>query len=207
VQSADEETVREITQNAGQFQRGVRFEMAALDEPTALYVYEHAPAASSDQRPVRISDRLVWIDGVANYSKFVPTKTSTVPRGYVFAAGMTHIADKLREHGIEVSTLEEAASFDAERFLITDFSHGREFQGHMMTTVNGRFERTQREFPVGSFLVDLAQPLAYLAFYLLEPESDDGLTTWNYFDDAIEPVAESGETVEFPVLKYYGTDN
>jgi hypothetical protein len=26
------------------------------------------------------------------------------------------------------------------------------------------------------------QPLGRLVFYLLEPESDDGLTTWNFLD-------------------------
>jgi hypothetical protein len=30
------------------------------------------------------------------------------------------------------------------------------------------------------------QPLARLAFYLLEPRSDDGLFEWNFFDDSLE---------------------
>ena len=32
-----------------------------------------------------------------------------------------------------------------------------------------------------------AQPLGILAVYLLEPQSDDGLVTWNFFDHAIRP--------------------
>ncbi|HYV29292.1 MAG TPA: hypothetical protein VFA77_17285 [Candidatus Eisenbacteria bacterium] len=32
-----------------------------------------------------------------------------------------------------------------------------------------------------------AQPLGILAAYLLEPESDDGLVTWNFFDAFLEP--------------------
>ena len=205
IQRAEEETKSEIAEDAGRFQRGVRFEMAPLEEPTALYVYEHelAAADSGVPRPVRVSDRLVWFDGVVNYGRFEPTKTSTVPRGYLFAAGLTHVAGKLREHGIEVTTLEQATTFEGERFLISELTQEPEYQGHTTTTVNGRFERTEREFPEGSFVVDLAQPLAYLAFYLLEPESDDGLTTWNYFDEAIGAMAESGDTVEFPVFKYY----
>jgi hypothetical protein len=31
-------------------------------------------------------------------------------------------------------------------------------------------------------LVSTAQPRGSLIVYLLEPESDDGFTTWNYFD-------------------------
>ena len=30
------------------------------------------------------------------------------------------------------------------------------------------------------------QPLARLAFYLLAPTSDDGLTTWNSLDDLLQ---------------------
>ena len=29
------------------------------------------------------------------------------------------------------------------------------------------------------------QPLARLAFYLIEPESDDGLVTWNVIDEGL----------------------
>jgi hypothetical protein len=40
------------------------------------------------------------------------------------------------------------------------------------------------------------QPLARLAFYLLEPRSNDGLLTWNFVDDALKnsntyPIARS----------------
>ena len=30
------------------------------------------------------------------------------------------------------------------------------------------------------------QPLGRLAFYLLEPTSDDGLVAWNYLDDQLK---------------------
>jgi hypothetical protein len=40
-----------------------------------------------------------------------------------------------------------------------------------------------------------------LVFYLLEPESDDGLTTWNFFDAYLE----AGKT--FPVYKLMRNEN
>nr|MDQ3082301.1 hypothetical protein [Gemmatimonadota bacterium] len=48
---------------------------------------------------------------------------------------------------------------------------------------------------VGSLIVRTSQPLGILAAYLLEPQSDDGLATWNYFDATARPGAE------FPVLR------
>ena len=50
-------------------------------------------------------------------------------------------------------------------------------------------------FAPGSFIVPLAQPLGTLAVYLLEPQSQDGLAAWNFFDDLI---SEGGE---FPVMR------
>jgi hypothetical protein len=42
------------------------------------------------------------------------------------------------------------------------------------------------------------QPLARLAFLLLEPRSDDGLTNWNVLDGKLE-----GADV-YPVLRAFG---
>jgi hypothetical protein len=55
-----------------------------------------------------------------------------------------------------------------------------------VTSVSGRFERHDVEVPAGSLVVTTKQPLGRLASYLLEPESDDGLTTWNFFDAALK---------------------
>ena len=42
----------------------------------------------------------------------------------------------------------------------------------------------------------MKQPLARLAFYLIEPRSDDGLVDWNLLDEAL------GETVPaYPIVR------
>jgi hypothetical protein len=48
--------------------------------------------------------------------------------------------------------------------------------------------------------VTLAQPLANLAAALLEPESDDGLLVWNFFDRHIVAQWGRGEQT-YPVYK------
>ena len=40
----------------------------------------------------------------------------------------------------------------------------------------------------------MTQPLARLAFYLLEPRSNDGVVTWNVVDEAIK-------VSRYPVLR------
>jgi hypothetical protein len=43
------------------------------------------------------------------------------------------------------------------------------------------------------------QPLGRLAFYLLEPTSDDGLVAWNFLDDVLKDA-----TTVYPILRIPG---
>jgi hypothetical protein len=61
----------------------------------------------------------------------------------------------------------------------------RAFQGHHETSLAGRWRDTLVTLPPGTVLVRTAQPLGIAAFYLLEPESDDGFVNWNFFDAAV----------------------
>jgi hypothetical protein len=42
----------------------------------------------------------------------------------------------------------------------------------------------------GAYFLPTAQPLGTLLVCLLEPESQDGLLTWGFFGDAVEPNAQ-----------------
>jgi hypothetical protein len=68
--------------------------------------------------------------------------------------------------------------------------------GYEMTTLDGAFAPRRREFPAGSFLVDMAQPMANAAFYYLEPQARDGFVGWGVLDEALRSVAE------YPIFKY-----
>ncbi len=72
-----------------------------------------------------------------------------------------------------------------------------------MASAEGRFEAATRTAHAGDYVVDLAQPLANLIFYMLEPQSDDGLLTWNFFDTYLEQNDVKNKVVEFPIFKYF----
>jgi hypothetical protein len=55
--------------------------------------------------------------------------------------------------------------------------------------------RERRALSAGAFVVPARQPLAALALVLLDPETDDGLVTWNVWDRALRPGAD------FPVVR------
>jgi hypothetical protein len=71
----------------------------------------------------------------------------------------------------------------------------RVFQGHREVRLRGRWRPDRRALPGGSFVVPSDQPLGALAQWLLDPESDDGLATWNAFDRSL------GVGREFPVVR------
>jgi hypothetical protein len=50
--------------------------------------------------------------------------------------------------------------------------------------------------PAGTLVVAMDQPLARLAFTLLEPQSDDGAVNWNVLDGVFEP---AGQAVALPL--------
>tara|TARA_R110002124_G_scaffold55533_1_gene156944 strand:+ start:5854 stop:6003 length:150 start_codon:yes stop_codon:yes gene_type:complete len=49
----------------------------------------------------------------------------------------------------------------------------------------------------------MAQPLTNLIFYTLEPQSDDGFVTWNFFDEYFEKNGVNSKKVEYPVFKFF----
>jgi hypothetical protein len=68
-------------------------------------------------------------------------------------------------------------------------------------TVEGNFTPKSAVAEPGSYYVDMRQPLAWLIFYMLEPQSDDGLLFWNYFDDYLLLKGVEKVNVAYPVLK------
>jgi hypothetical protein len=126
------------------------------------------------------------------YDHFVSTSTRRVPAEYIVpvsANGLHEVVErKLREHGIQVERLETATRKVVEQFTLTQVRHAEQaFQGHHAASIKGRFEeRRDLTVPAGSLLVRTKQPLGRLVFYLLEPESDDGLTTWNFLDSDLK---------------------
>ena len=121
------------------------------------------------------------------YDRFTSTLDRPAPAAYVLAPGDTAAVTLLRLHGIRVDRSDTAWSARGESFVIDSIiTAQRPFQGHREVRLKGRWERGLQTMPPKSFIVSTAQPRGALIVYLLEPESDDGLTTWNLFDSRLQ---------------------
>jgi hypothetical protein len=98
------------------------------------------------------------------------------------------LVDKLQAHGIAVETLTVPLDAEVEGFAISAVNKTpRAFQNHQEVTLAGEYKKERVTFPAGTIAVRTAQPLGALAAYLLEPESDDGFTRWNFLDAYLAP--------------------
>jgi len=132
----------------------------------------------------------------------VGTKEATFPRGYLIPADLSHIVEKLRIHNIEIKVLEKPIKASGEEYVIDKLEKVR-LRGYEMTKLEGGFFKSaEKKFPAGTYQVDLAQPLANLAFYCLEPEVRDGFVGWNLLNDYLESLGVEKNSVVYPVFKY-----
>jgi len=124
---------------------------------------------------------------MTDYGIFAPAEREDVPYAYLIDASATNAVANLRTHGIVVEKLSHDTPLEVEQFQIRGAKLAEHpFQGHQEVTMAGKWKKRKENIGAGTFLVRMHQPLARLAFYLLEPRSDDGLFNWNFFDASLE---------------------
>jgi hypothetical protein len=198
--------VKNVVDNAGKAKKGVRFKMvAAAKKLNGFRTYEYTAFTKPDgTKTFTRNGNVVSLDSVTYYGEFKDTVQSIVPRGYIIPASMSLIAEHLRRQGVKVVEIDKEEILSGEIFTVEKYTKAtRKFEGHNMASAEGKFDVAARKVQKGDFKVDMAQPLSNLIFYLLEPQSDDGLLTWNFFDTYLDQNDVKNKPVEFPIFKYF----
>ena len=113
------------------------------------------------------------------------------PEYYFIPADNAWAAGRLRLHGIAMSWLDSktAAAMNklpASQYRIASRKDLLEFQNHRLRKVEVSTEPVEWQ-PKAGWLVSTRQSLGVLATYLLEPNADDSLSVWNFFDPSLQP--------------------
>ena len=163
-------------------------------------VEEVVPLTDSTQAEVGMGNRqrtgIIRLVRMPVMASFTPTLTSTLPFAYAFDAAA---ADSLRPilaiHGVQVEELTSPATVTAQGFVIDSIIDGGQRETpRNLKSLTGRWNApASRTLPAGSYIVRAGQPYGLLAFFLLEPESADGLTSY------LSAVMEAGR--EYPVIR------
>jgi len=146
------------------------------------------------------------VKGVEFMTKVVGTASAAMPRGYLIPAEYDFIAEKLRTHNVKVEVLAEPVKVSGEEFVIDKIErgHGGDYSVTNMVKLSGGFAPSPvKEFPAGTFRIDLAQPMANLTFYLLEPQAADGFVGSGVFDAVFKDLGADSRSIVYPVFKYY----
>jgi len=129
-------------------------------------------------------------------NNFVPILSVQRPYAYLIPAELGAVVDKLKQHGIDVHELQSDRRINVQWYAIDSIAKAkREFEGHVLRSVDVTPVNGFTTARAGSFVVLTAQPLGTLACYLLEPQSSDGLLAWNFMDAYIEPGAR------YPIMR------
>jgi dipeptidyl aminopeptidase/acylaminoacyl peptidase len=124
-----------------------------------------------------------------------PTLSVRRPYAYLIPAGLGTVVTNLQRHGVDVEELREDIDLDVEVYRIDTVARTPTFQKHQPVSVEATPHNETRRIAAGTVLVRTGQPLGSLAAYLLEPQTEDGLVTWNFLDDVLK------SSRDYPVLR------
>ena len=161
---------------------GVRFELTSRGKELVSYEVTEAstdPAARGRRTGTGVIEEAM----MDVFTVFKPTATRPFPAGYIIPVAFPEAVEVLLRHGVAVDRLEASWSGTVQTFRVDSLAVAqRPYQGHRNVSVQGDYSEGEREVPAGWYFVSTAQPLGALIFTMLEPEIDDSLFTWNYFD-------------------------
>ncbi len=168
---------------------GVRFEPLANSPATEILMGDvytktnpYSGATYFDRKDT------VFTQVMPEFGAYKATEVSRVPDTYyVGNVAAPVVKAYLDTHGIQYSEIASDQTVDVEAFSVTTSEKASsEFQSIFERTITGTYGAASVTLEAGSLIVDTNQPLARLAFYLLEPRSDDGLVNWAQMDKWVE---------------------
>jgi len=130
------------------------------------------------------------------FDRFTAAARVARPAAYLLPPQYAPLAGLLRLQGVVVERLAAPWQGRVEAFTVDSLQAAPfVFEGHRNVTLSGRWAPRDAEIPSGWFYISSDQRAGVLAACLLEPASEDGFGTWNYYDRELRRGAEA------PVLR------
>jgi hypothetical protein len=170
---------------------GVRAVVQRSAEPVTILMGE----VVQEVNPVSGQNMLLRTDTqtpteMYEFGTFRITEWETVPQAYFIPAELQGVIGLLADHGVKtIAVHEPPPGVQVQAFHIDSVSTSeREYEGHQAQEVWGGYSRSEAgALAPGTVMVPMDQPLARVAFSLLEPRSDDGLVAWGLVSDLLQP--------------------
>lgn len=175
--------IREVVERAGKANESriaIRTRLVAAPEKMIVLGYESRADAAAGE-PAREKD--YEVDAIIESEAVLSVER---PWAYLVPGRMTRVIEALQRHGVPVETLREDVELDVQVYAIDSLSRReRAFQGVHLVSVEATMREESRLVPAGTVVVRADGERGNLAVYLLEPQCEDGLVTWGFFDDVL----------------------
>jgi hypothetical protein len=200
-----EESMRLLAEHGEQLERATLAD--ARERPRTLPVGWRQTDAPVTQRPFLPIERETyrsaasgaeetrWLGRAAAQTRMPqygqePTITLRRPRAYWVPATKLEVINVLRLHGVQFETINEARTVEVEVLRLPQARAGATPVEGRTRVSSGEPQRRTREawMPPGSIRVPTDQPLGDLAMILLEPQSEDSLFAWGFFNETLQRV-------------------
>jgi hypothetical protein len=160
-----------------------------------------------EQSPISGDKVVRWTEEPKLYSNLPviantqPVITVTRPVAYYIPPQWAEVINRLSLHGIRMTRLNKPTSITAQQYQFSKpiFSSA-DYEGHQTVSAQTTLHKITTHLPAGSVRIPTDQPLGDLAMLLLEPQAEDSLFYWGFFntiftrteyieDYAVEPLA------------------
>mgnify|MGYP000176877447 CR=1 FL=1 len=168
------------------------FAVESINTPTGspvtinAYTVEQYTDANGRNR-IRPTEEVKKIT-IPYYANWIPARKVKFPFAYLIHYPDPIVINLLKNHGIKIEKIKEPVTLDVQSIKILELKPSlRLNQGHYNDSIKVEYINERKEIPAGVIIIRTAQPLGNLIAYLLEPETDDGLLFWNFWDKYLVP--------------------
>jgi hypothetical protein len=201
LKEADEKTIARGLNPAESDSVAVEFVSKPSPQPETVNAYEMEAYKDANGRERYKPTNKIKTVTVPYYVDYYAKRSVKLPFAYLISQADAKVVSLLKTHGIKIETLNKPAMLDVQTIKTKELKPSQRLnQGHYNNSIKVEYINEKKEFAAGTLVVRTAQPLANVATYLLEPETDDGLLYWNYWDKYLVP-QWGGAYLPYPVTK------
>ena len=176
------------TAEAGNGLYPLNFELTNETTPFPLKAFAYETEQSDVSGDLRVVYGREPLDlTIPMYDTFRVTGAVAPPLHYVVPIQWREVIDVLHAHGVRFRPLAVETSIEVESYRFVNVVWPSDpFEGRHMPRFDVERVTEVRQFPQGSIVVPVAQPLGKVILNLLEPEAPDSFVKWGFFNAIFE---------------------